>query len=68
MPKKIDCNGEKGFFIDEAEMLQLQKKINDLNEKLAIAEGQSKYKLKKLAQIIERKDKKIDQLKSKLKE
>ena len=59
-------NGKSGYFIDEAEMLQLQQNIKVLNEKVAVAEGQSKYKLKKLAQIIERKDKKIAQLMTKI--
>lgn len=68
MAEKTTLNGKSGFFIDDAEMIQLQQNIKDLNEKVSIAEGESKYKLKKLSQIIERKDKKIEQLTKKLKD
>lgn len=66
MAEKTTLNGRTGVFIEDAEMLQLQRNIKELNEKVATAEGQSKYKLKKLAQIIERKEKKIAQLTTKI--
>ena len=67
MAEKTTLNGKSGFFIDDAEMVHLQQNIKDLNKKVSIAEGEAKYKLKKLSQIIERKDKKIEQLNNKIK-
>lgn len=66
MAIKMDYKGKSGYFLNDDEMESLKNNIAELNEKISKAEGESKYKLKKLAKMIERKDKKIDKLTSAL--
>lgn len=65
--------GEKGVFCLTAEWNEITALIRTLreeNEALELeiekARGEQKYKLKKLSQIIERKDKQLEALRSKL--
>jgi predicted RNase H-like nuclease (RuvC/YqgF family) len=76
---KIKYNGESGMFIPDSEWKTFITKVESLNEKnealeeknealeqeVEKARGEQKYKLKKLSQIIERKDKQLEALRSK---
>lgn len=62
-----------GYFITEEQYKNVDKnikamsaEIEALKKAVEIARGESKYKLKKLANIIERKDKQIAELKARL--
>ncbi len=73
MAVKIKHNGESGMFIPDSEWQTFITKVESLNEKnealeleIEKARGEQKYKLKKLSQIIERKDKQLEALRSKL--
>ncbi|MCG7556266.1 hypothetical protein [Pseudoalteromonas sp. Of11M-6] len=72
MAVKITHNGESGMFIPDSEWKTFIAKVESLNEKnealeleVEKARGEQKYKLKKLSQIIERKDKQLEVLRSK---
>lgn len=72
MAVKIKHNGESGMFIPDSEWQTFIAKVESLNEKnealeleVEKARGEQKYKLKKLSQIIERKDKQLEALRSK---
>ena len=61
------------MFIPDSEWQTFITKVESLNEKnealeleIEKARGEQKYKLKKLSQIIERKDKQLEALRSKL--
>lgn len=64
MAEKIIYNGVSGLFLPASEWEELCVRVRELEKELEIVRGESKYKLKKLAQIIERKDKQLYQLKS----
>mgnify|MGYP000102843863 CR=1 FL=1 len=73
MAVKINHNGESGMFIPDSEWQTFITKVESLNAKnealeleVEKARGEQKYKLKKLSQIIERKDKQLEALRSKL--
>ena len=54
--------GEKGYFMAELELEKLKGILTNMQEQIDIAKGESKYKLKKLSKMIERKDAKIARL------
>lgn len=57
-------HGVSGLFLLASEWEELCARVRELEKELEMVRGVSKYKLKKLAQIIERKDKQLNQLKS----
>ncbi|MCF2922888.1 hypothetical protein L1264_20730 [Pseudoalteromonas sp. APAL1] len=67
-PLKVKHDGESGRFIPESDWKEIEA-LNERNEALELevekARGEQKYKLKKLSQIIERKDKQLEALRSK---
>ena len=72
MALQIEYRGEAGVFFlqDEFEKLEesvlaKNKRIDELLQEVAKAKGEQKYKLKKLSQIIERKDRQIALLQEK---
>lgn len=72
MALQIEYRGEAGVFFlqDEFEKLEesvlaKNKRIDELLQEVAKAKGEQKYKLKKLSQIIERKDRQIALLQDK---
>lgn len=68
MAEEIIYNGISGRFLPASEWEELCKRVRELEKELEIVRGVSKYKLKKLAQIIERKDKQLSQLKTRVQE
>ncbi|MCG7538012.1 hypothetical protein [Pseudoalteromonas sp. OF7H-1] len=72
MAEKIMYRDVEGLFIPTSEwerfkcdLEALNRRAHDSEKQLEIVQGQAKFKLKKLARIIERKDKQIDELNKK---
>ncbi len=60
--KPTTHEGEDGYFINMAEFEKLKIILKNMQQEIDIAKGESKYKLKKLSKMIERKDAKIARL------
>jgi len=60
--KKTTVDGAEGIFLSLSEYQEIKEKIIELKKGIEIAKGESKYKLKKLSKMIERKDAKIAKL------
>ncbi|WP_448570017.1 hypothetical protein [Thalassotalea ganghwensis] len=60
--KKIKHEGIEGYFFEPSEWTEIEGIIKGLQLEIEKAQGEAKYKLKKLSKMIERKDAKIARL------